>query len=639
MVPLKATIAGLRPPVALLLPMALWVLLWAGLQSGAAEDIFKSGDPVDIIHRVRSTLPLWAGYLAVVLFVVRFYKQRSGSVSFFGPLGLVTVYGLAGLAASFLSPNGSVALYWAAAYLSVPLVLWGIVWDRDGLEIVHRIIKLNWLILILAALGLFIVALLYLDLGRIILTPSLWFDCSLYRNYEGHSWFNLSSGVLRPTGLGRYAALAAILAMPGLWAGRSRLLWAVILLTALILLLTSGARGAFMGFAAAAVLIGLFYGGKKAVVWGALAIAVLVPIVWSTGVYGQFLDSCIFRSNIIGPPPLQQQSSSLGQSLSSKESAENLALWKVLPIRVKVPEGGWILEQVPSTLWPSFSATEGIRPEEGSQNAPSISNGKPLLTEDQPDSDVLTRVLVGEGLQVEQILPSREQNAPQALSRIVLPEGYWLLKPLPEIQQYGPDPPLRIKIDPGLQTLEQLAPGEALDLDRLWTEDTERKIITLSGRPSVWNEGFKLFKERPVIGHGFHADRLLLGTHMHNTLMHALVQTGLVGTIPLVIALLYGWLLLIKALPKRANLPDLHRHLLIQVMGVLVFFSFRTTTESTGAFFGVDWLVLAPILVYLQVVNLAAAKAEANAESTSPAKKSLLPWKSAVSTLRGSPSV
>ena len=194
-----------------------------------------------------------------------------------------------------------------------------------------------------------------------------------------------------------------------------------------------------------------------------------------------------------------------------------------------------------------------------------------------------------------------------------------------------------MRIDPGLQALEQLAPGEELDPDRiLKAEDIVPALFTFSGRSSVWSEGFRLFKEQPILGQGFHADRLLLGTHMHNTFMHALIQTGLVGTIPLVVALLYAWVLLIKAIRNRASLPPVHRHLIIQVAGIIVFFSFRAISESTGAFFGVDWLLLAPLLVYLQVVTHAAGAIEEPDQGT--AKIKLIHWRPVVSWLRKSPS-
>ena len=106
-----------------------------------------------------------------------------------------------------------------------------------------------------------------------------------------------------------------------------------------------------------------------------------------------------------------------------------------------------------------------------------------------------------------------------------------------------------------------------------------------------------------MVGFGFHADRLKLGTHMHNSFMHVLVQTGLLGIILFVGALLYAWLLLIKAVRNRSLFPAHHQLVVVQTAGILTFLSIRSLTESSGAFFGIDWLLLAPLLLYLQVVN------------------------------------
>jgi O-antigen ligase len=111
------------------------------------------------------------------------------------------------------------------------------------------------------------------------------------------------------------------------------------------------------------------------------------------------------------------------------------------------------------------------------------------------------------------------------------------------------------------------------------------------------------FTRSPLLGYGFHADRLKLGQHMHNSFLHAMLQTGLVGIIPFVGALLWGWVLLVKALRNLPRLPGSHKHLVIQTAGVLAFLTLRSIPESTGAFFGVDWLLLAPLLLYLQVAN------------------------------------
>ena len=134
-------------------------------------------------------------------------------------------------------------------------------------------------------------------------------------------------------------------------------------------------------------------------------------------------------------------------------------------------------------------------------------------------------------------------------------------------------------------------------------DKTRTGISTLSGRTLVWAKGLRLFKESPYLGFGFHADRLLLGTHMHNAFLHALLQTGLLGTIPFVAAILLAWGLLIRALLRRSALPLPHQHLVIQTAGVLAFLTVRSIPESTGAFFGVDWLLLAPLLLYLQLLN------------------------------------
>ena len=119
----------------------------------------------------------------------------------------------------------------------------------------------------------------------------------------------------------------------------------------------------------------------------------------------------------------------------------------------------------------------------------------------------------------------------------------------------------------------------------------------------VWTTGWGFIKESILLGYGFHGDRLVLGTHIHNAFMHSLIQTGIIGTIPFVGALLYGWILMLKALKTLSRLPAFQKQLVIQTDGILVFLSLRAIFESTGAFFGVDWLLLAPLLLYLQILN------------------------------------
>ena len=563
----------------LFLPLGLWVLVWLGIGGREVEGILDSETLHGFFTRSRGSLPLFAAGFTVVMIAVKLSRQRSGRMPLFGPLGFAAVYGLVGLGAALLSPNGSIALYWAAAYLSVPLVLWGIVWGSNGLGAINRIISLNWLIIILAVATLFFVALLYLDLGALILTPSSWFDCSLYRKWQGHSWLDFSSGLLRPTGVARYAALAAILSLAALWQGRWRPLWVTIMLVSLILLLTSGSRGAFFGFGAGAAAIILLYANRKVVVGTTLGLSVLVAALWSTGAHNQFLDACIFR----GVDTNRFAASSAGLPSTADLPSTLIALEH--PLRVTIPEGAWMLEEV---------TVEG-------QGAPDASGGKPLSVEQRNVSDVFARVLLPTGLLIEELIPMPEDASANNSQRVGIPEGVWELKPLSAPEPDAGGEPLRIRVPAGLVLFDKLGPGETLDLVPPLVVSRDTATSAFAGRASVWEEGYRLFKEQPILGYGFHADRLLLGTHMHNTFMHALVQTGLIGTVPFIIALLFGWVLLIKALRNRANLLTVHQHLLIQVAGVLVFFSFRAVPESTGAFYGVDWLVLAPIFTLLAI--------------------------------------
>ena len=124
---------------------------------------------------------------------------------------------------------------------------------------------------------------------------------------------------------------------------------------------------------------------------------------------------------------------------------------------------------------------------------------------------------------------------------------------------------------------------------------------TLTGRTETWGAGWTLFKESPWLGWGFNADRIFLaGQHMHNALFHALVQTGLFGTIPFVVGVLIAWIILVRLYlaPELPGTPPLP----IEIPAVLAFVTIASITESTVAFFGSVWLIVAPLLAYTQAM-------------------------------------
>ncbi|MEI7424770.1 MAG: WecB/TagA/CpsF family glycosyltransferase [Candidatus Staskawiczbacteria bacterium] len=125
-------------------------------------------------------------------------------------------------------------------------------------------------------------------------------------------------------------------------------------------------------------------------------------------------------------------------------------------------------------------------------------------------------------------------------------------------------------------------------------------ILTLSGRiTGVWQDAWHLFLMSPVIGLGFHADRYFLaGQHVHNTLLHTLLQTGILGTIPFVLAFILTFVISYKIVNNK-NVGEKDREFIVAISAVLVFFVVRGITESF-AFYSADWLFMAPIIVYLQ---------------------------------------
>ena len=136
----------------------------------------------------------------------------------------------------------------------------------------------------------------------------------------------------------------------------------------------------------------------------------------------------------------------------------------------------------------------------------------------------------------------------------------------------------------------------------LYITRTGRIDPTMSGRTETWRQGWELFLKSPWWGFGFQADRFYLsGTHMHDALLQALVQSGILGAGALLIALLIVWRLTIKHFfirPPRniALIPP-------EVPGVLMFVTISSVTESTFAYYSAAWLLSAPIFAYVTVLD------------------------------------
>ena len=478
------------------IPLALWLALWLSISPGNLQNISHPERFIDFLNGLRALFPFVAGGIAGLILLYVAYNRRFDVSLFKGPLGLVFLYAAIGLIAILRSSDMSQSAYWVGSYISVPLVLWAIASGPDRLGMARRIVDLTWLLMTVAGVVLIAYAFLRLDLLNAILHPEILENCRF-----GTAWFFDTSGVLRSTGVGRYGAVACLIAIAGIAHGRWRIFWQLLFVAALLLLLSSGARTAFVAFVGASTLMVLLYGGRRSIVIGSVATIIILPVFLITGAHKTVVSECLLRR---APPVyLIQNDVPIIRASGTNESFFNLGPDVV---KTKSGVGG-------TAVLPNPSGT--IRPDQG---ATSSSNSEPTAI--QPNIIVI-----------------------------------------------------------------------------------EAPFVSFSGRSEVWREGLKLIKKSPLLGYGFNSDRILLGAHMHQAFLHSLVQTGALGTIPLIAGILLAWWFLFKAIRHLKDFTKEHRSRIVLASGILAFFTIRSLAESSGAFFGIDWLILAPVLLYLPVVD------------------------------------
>ncbi|HPW16972.1 MAG TPA: O-antigen ligase family protein [Candidatus Aminicenantes bacterium] len=127
-------------------------------------------------------------------------------------------------------------------------------------------------------------------------------------------------------------------------------------------------------------------------------------------------------------------------------------------------------------------------------------------------------------------------------------------------------------------------------------------LVFLTGRETTWQKGLAAIGGSPVLGWGFHADRLLLDSqHMHNSYLHAAIQAGVPGALLFAAAVAALWAFLWRGgvLRRVRTAGGADRPLLTQSALLLGFLSVRSLFESTAAFYGVDLLLAVPAAAYL----------------------------------------
>ncbi len=126
----------------------------------------------------------------------------------------------------------------------------------------------------------------------------------------------------------------------------------------------------------------------------------------------------------------------------------------------------------------------------------------------------------------------------------------------------------------------------------------------LTGREATWRRVLEIAMRSPLLGHGFHADRIMIqGEHVHMAYLHAFIQSGALGGLLFAAALGGLWWLLLRerVLQRLAAIEGEANFLMTESVALVGFMTARSFFESTAAFYGVDLLLLLPAIAYIQV--------------------------------------
>jgi len=132
---------------------------------------------------------------------------------------------------------------------------------------------------------------------------------------------------------------------------------------------------------------------------------------------------------------------------------------------------------------------------------------------------------------------------------------------------------------------------------------SEEQFRSMTGRTRAYEHGLAAFWEGPVIGRGQWADRMIIGEHVHNSYLQAMLNAGALGTVPYIASWVAGWLLFFRLQKKARLLAPEDRLCLLEAGTVMMFFTVRSIPETTTASFAPDLLVMAAVYVYLEVLD------------------------------------
>jgi O-antigen ligase len=101
---------------------------------------------------------------------------------------------------------------------------------------------------------------------------------------------------------------------------------------------------------------------------------------------------------------------------------------------------------------------------------------------------------------------------------------------------------------------------------------------------------------------------MVVGEHIHNSFLQALLNGGILGGIPYFASWIAGWVFFYRLQKRSDRLNPEDRLYLLECGTVMMFFTFRAIPETTTASFAVDLLVMVAVYVYLETLSVSMAR-------------------------------
>lgn len=159
---------------------------------------------------------------------------------------------------------------------------------------------------------------------------------------------------------------------------------------------------------------------------------------------------------------------------------------------------------------------------------------------------------------------------------------------------------LGVAVIGGIAIASEAVPAEMQQrfLTHITRGENYEELKSMTGRVRPWTNAGPHIQDSPIWGWGMQADRVLVGEHVHNTYIYALLSGGILGLFFFSAGLVRAWFDFYELWKSRYPEAIGHQTAFMQAAGILAYFTVRSIPEVSGANWAADFWCMLPILFY-----------------------------------------